>query len=359
MNPNELLFFVAFLGFIVGMLLLDLGVFNRKSHVVSFKEAATWSMVWVGMAIIFYFLIKSYGHLIHGIENYDDLTQIVDKYVDNRSELQYLSPDNYDKSLQSYRNNMALEFITGWLLEYSLSVDNIFVIILIFASFGVRESYHKKVLLWGILGAVIMRFVFIFLGAALIQRFHWILYIFGGLLIYSGLKMFFQNEEDKIDPVKHPVVKLASRYFSVFPRYVNDRFFVRRKGMLMITPLFVVVLIIEFTDLLFAVDSVPAVFGVTRDPYIVFFSNIFAIMGLRSMFFFLSNIMHLFHYLKAGLAALLIFIGFKMIANDWLKSICFKNQYSLYIILVILAVSIVASLLYPKKEPRVEEPVEV
>ena len=352
MNPNELLFFIAFLGFIFGTLLLDLGVFSRKSHVVSFKEATIWSLTWVILAICFYFIIKSYGHYIHGIENFKDLEVVVAKYVDDVGNLGYYDATDPERSIQSYRDNMALEFITGWLLEYSLSVDNIFVIILIFGSFNVRESYYKKVLFWGILGAVVMRFTFIFLGAALIHEFGWILYIFGAFLIYSGIKMLVVDDDESIETDKHPIVKFTARFFSVFPRYVKDNFFVMKKGKLFVTPLFVVVLIVEFTDLLFAVDSVPAVFAVTIDPYVVFFSNIFAILGLRSMFFFLSNVMHLFHYLKTGLAFLLTFIGIKMIAHEWFKIIGFKNEYSLYIILAILTISVLASILFPQTKEK-------
>lgn len=355
MGLNEFLFFTGFLVFIAAMLALDLGVFSKKSHIVSFKEASAWSIVWIVTALLFYLLLQNYGHLIHGINDYEKLTKTIGLYVDDKDELTYLSPNNLDKSIQSYNNLLSLEFITGWLLEYSLSVDNIFVIILIFSSFGVREKYYKKVLLWGILGAVVMRFIFIFVGSALIQKFHFILYLFGGLLIFSGLKMFFGKDDEKIEPENHPMVKFASRYFSVFPRFVKDRFFVRKAGTLFITPLFVVVLIVEFTDLLFAVDSVPAVFAVTKDPYIVFFSNIFAIMGLRSMFFFLSNVMHLFHYLKTGLAFLLVFIGTKMIAYEWMKMIGYKTQYSLYIILFILVASVIASILFPVKKHKPEE----
>lgn len=348
MSYNELIFFFGFLAFIACMLILDLGVLSRKSHTVSFKEASIWSLVWIIVALIFSVIIYNYGENLHGIENYAQLDKTVQKYVDD--DLSYLSPDDYERSLQSYRSNMAMEFITGWLLEYSLSIDNIFVIILIFASFGVREMYFKKVLLWGILGAIVMRFIFIFAGSALIQRFEVILYFFGAFLVFSGLKMMLSKDDEKIEPEKHPMVKFASRYFSVFPRYVKDKFFIRKAGKLFITPLFVVVLIIEATDLLFAVDSVPAVFAVTKDPYIVFFSNIFAIMGLRSMFFFLSNVMHLFHYLKTGLSFLLIFIGVKMLAHHELKELGFKTQYSLYIILAILTISVLASLIFPKKE---------
>lgn len=347
MFSNEVLFFGGFLLVIGVMLLLDLGVFNKKDHVVKFKEAAAWTVAWIVLALVFYMVIKTHGDLVHGVDNYADLARIQSKYAPHLK----LIPDNFEASLDIYRKNMSLEFITGYLLEYALSVDNIFVIILIFASFGVRAKYYKKVLFWGVLGAILMRFVFIFVGSALIQRFEWIIYLFGLLLVYQGGKIFFQKEEDEtIDPAKHPVVKFASKYFSVFPRYVYEHFFVKKKGKWLVTPLFVVVLIVEFTDLIFAVDSVPAVFSVTKDPYVVFFSNIFAIMGLRSMFFFLSNIMGLFRFLKYGLGVLLVFIGGKMLAHVPLEEMGFKTIYSLYVILGILAVSILASVIFPEKE---------
>jgi len=349
---NEIVFFGFFILFIIGMLLLDLGVFNKKNHIVSFKEAAIWSSVWVGIAIAFYFLLQYQGHLIHGIENYEDLVRVVKLYYQGNDEIIAQNKD-FSTSLQKYQSIMALEFITGYLLEYSLSVDNIFVIIMILTSFGVREKYYKVVLLWGILGAIVMRFIFIFLGAALLHQFHWIIYLFGGFLIYTGYKMFKEEEEEAIDIDKHPVVKFLSKYFSVFNRYIGDRFFILKNGKLMITPLFLVVCVIEVTDLIFAVDSVPAIFSITQDPYIVFFSNIFAIMGLRSMFFFLSNIMHFFHYLKAGLSFLLIFIGLKMLTYEWLlKPIGFESHYFLYIIIGILGISIIASLLFPPKKEK-------
>ena len=329
------------------MLLLDLGVFNKKDHVVKFGEAAAWTVAWIVLALVFYVIINTHGDLIHGVNNYAELEAIQSKYA---SHIQ-LIPGNFEESLEIYRKNMSLEFITGYLLEYALSVDNIFVIILIFSSFGVRAKYYKKVLFWGVLGAIIMRFLFIFLGSALMQRFEWIILVFGLLLVYQGGKIFFEgNSDEKIDPSKHPVVKFTSKYFPVFPRYVREHFFVLKKGKWMLTPLFVVVLIVEFTDLIFAVDSVPAVFSVTKDPYIVFFSNIFAIMGLRSMFFFLSNIMGLFRFLKYGLGVLLVFIGGKMLAHTYLESIGFETVYSLYIILGILTVSILASVVFPEKK---------
>lgn len=352
MFSNEVLFFGGFILVISVMLLLDLGVFNKKDHVVKFGEAAAWTVAWIALALAFYLVINTHGDLVHGMDNYGQLEAIKNKYAPHLK----LIPGDFEESLELYRKNMSLEFITGYLLEYALSVDNIFVIILIFSSFGVRPKYFKKVLFWGVLGAIIMRFIFIFVGSALMQRFEWIIYIFGLLLVYQGGKIFFEGgEEEKIDPAKHPVVKFAAKYLPVFPRYVHEHFFVLKKGKWLVTPLFVVVLIVEFTDLIFAVDSVPAVFSVTKDPYVVFFSNIFAIMGLRSMFFFLSNIMGLFRFLKYGLGVLLVFIGSKMLAHHYLESIGFKTVYSLYVIIGILAVSILASVVVPEKKEVEDE----
>lgn len=355
MLTNETLFFAIFLAFVAFMLTLDLGILNKKNHEVSFKEAAAWSVLWVALAIGFYFFLIDFGYLVHGIESMEDLLAVQDRYHGKAN----YTIDNFAQGLQAYQQRMALEFITGYLIEYSLSVDNIFVIILIFASFGVRKVYYKKVLFLGILGAIVMRFIFIFLGAALIHNFHWIMYVFGVFLIFTGVKMFIdRNEDETIEPQKHPIVRFISRHFGLFPRYVGGQFFVKRKvdGKLLMTPLFVVVIIVEATDLLFAVDSVPAIFAVTEDPYVVFFSNIFAIMGLRSMFFFLANVMKYFHYLKVGLSALLVYIGLKMIFQEQLYEIGFKTSYSLYIILGILAVSIAASLLFPLKEDEIHLP---
>ncbi len=346
---SEILFFTIFTATIVGILLLDLGVFSKDSHKVSFKEAAIWSAVWVILSLSFYGFLEDYGEKVHGINSMPELYVIAEKYA---PDLKLPSATDYEENVEFYREHIALEYITGYLLEYSLSADNIFVIILIFTSFQVSERFYKKVLFWGIMGAIIMRFMFIFIGSALIQEFHWILYIFGVFLVYTGVKMFLgrNDEDEKINPDKHPIVRFASKHFPVFPRFIGQNFFVRYENKLYITPLFLVLVIIEFTDLVFAVDSVPAVFAVTRDPYIVFFSNIFAILGLRSMFFFLANVLHLFHYLKVGLALLLTFIGSKMLLHDWLKANGFENYHSLIVILSILGISIVASLLFPKKE---------
>jgi len=347
MGFRELIFFSAFIVFILTILLIDLGIFNKKHHIISFKEAFAWSLVWIIFAIGFYVFIQSNGNWIHGIKNEHQLYDIVSKY-DHPVKL---TGHNFEENLSIYNKNLSLEYITGYLIEYALSVDNVFVIVLIFLSFAVEKKYYKRVLFWGILGAIIMRFIFIFLSAALIQKFFWVLYIFGALLVFTGIKMYItRNKEEKIDPEKHPIVKFASKYFSVFPKYVNHHFWIKENGRLLITPLFVVLLVIEFSDVLFAVDSVPAIFSITKDPYIVFFSNIFAILGLRSLFFLVMNMMNSFIYLKHGLSVLLTFIGVKMFFNVWLKEHGFTTSYSLYVVLLILVVSVGASLFFkPKK----------
>ena len=350
MPTSEITFFLAFAAFVLLVMAFDLGIFSRKkSHVVQFKEAALWSAIWVALSIVFYFFLKHYGYLIHGITDMPRLQEIRDRYADHVD----LIPGNFAGSLGRFQDNMALEYITGYLVEYSLSADNIFVFILIFSSFGVRERYYKKILVWGILGAIILRFIFIFVGSALLQQFEWIIYLFGAFLVYTGVRLFFQNEEDEqIDPGSHPVVRFASKYLNVYHRNVTDNFFIRRKSdqKLFVTPLFLIVIVIAFTDLIFAVDSIPAIFSITKDPYIVFFSNVFAIMGLRSMFFFLSSIISQFRFLKTGLAVLLTFIGVKMLAEPWLEEWGFEPAYSLYIIVAILGISILASWLIPEKK---------
>ncbi len=344
---HELIFFGAFALFIVLMLALDLGVFHKDDKPVSFKQAAVMSAIWISFAIGFYFFLKTEGHLLHNIQDQAHLEQVV---KDHQHNITVNSPI-FEENLHKYTDNLSLEFITGYVIEYALSVDNIFVMVLVFAAFGVNEKYYHRVLFWGILGAVFFRFIFIFLGSALITQFGWILYLFGAFLVYSGFMMFLsKDEEEKIDPEKHPVVKFASRFFPVYPEYVGHNFFHRINGKLFITPLFVVLLVIEFTDVIFAVDSIPAIFAVTKDPYIVFFSNIFAILGLRSMFFLLINVIHKFHYLKTGLSILLMFIGVKMLTHIWLKEWGFTTMHSLFIILAILTTSVVASLVFPKKE---------
>lgn len=346
---NETIFFACFAIFVIFVMMLDLGAFSKKeSHIVKFKEAAFWSGVWVLLAIGFFVFLKKYGYFIHDVSDFDHLKSIQAKYY------KFLKlPDNFEEALQVFENNMAIEYLTGYLVEYSLSVDNIFVFILIFNSFGVRKKNYKKVLVWGILGSIVLRFVFIFLGSALIQRFEWILYIFGLFLVYTGVKILFtDDEEEQMDTKNHPVVKFTSKYFNVYERFVADNFFVKNKhraNKFYITPLFVVIIIIAVTDVIFAVDSIPAIFSITKDPYIVFFSNVFAIMGLRSMFFFLTNIIEMFAYLKYGLGVLLSFIGIKMLAHHWLSEWGFTNLHSLYVIVGILAISVLASLAFPPK----------
>ena len=346
MNLSELLFFGLFLTFIFTILIIDLGLFNKKSHVISFKESLFWTTLWVSFALGFYFLILSNGQLIHGITDLDQLQLIIDKFK-HPIEISGLS---FEEALRLYRQNLGLEYITGYLIEYALSVDNVFVMIMIFMAFGIEKQYYHRVLFWGILGAVLMRFLFIFTASALIQQFAWMLYVFGLLLIFTGIKMFInRNKEDEIDTAHHPVVKFASKYFAVDSSYKGPKFSIRKDGKRFITPLLIVVLVIEFTDVIFAVDSVPAIFSITKDPYMVFFSNIFAIIGLRSLFFLLINAMSYFHYLKHGLAFLLTFIGVKLLAHHWLETIGFETQHSLYAVLLILGTSMALSIIYPKK----------
>lgn len=343
---NEILFFGGFLLFVILMLAVDLGLFNRQEHAVKLRQAAVMSAIWVGFAIAFYFVLVWQGDKLHGISSYQQLEEYTRQ---NRHNIT-LNPNDYAASLRAYKHNIAIEFITGYVVEYALSVDNIFVMVLVFSAFGVEEKYYHRVLFWGIVGAVLMRFLFIFVGATLISKFGWILYLFGAFLVYTGIMMFInRNAEEKIDTENHTVVRMASKFFSVYPEFVGRRFFIKRNGKKYVTPLFIVLLIIEFTDLIFAVDSIPAIFAVTKDAYIVFFSNIFAILGLRSMFFLLVNIIHKFHYLKVGLAVLLVFIGVKMLAHNWLHSWGFTTTHSLFVILLILTISVVASLLFPRK----------
>jgi tellurite resistance protein TerC len=344
---TEFLFIAGFITFIGLMMAIDLGLFGKATKPVSLKQAAIMSGVWVALAMAFYVLILNFGHLLHDVNTLRRLHEINDKHF------HHLTIDNHNliTSLQAYRKTLGLEFLTGYVVEYALSVDNIFVMVLIFTAFGVAPKNYHTVLLWGIIGAIVMRFLFIFLGAALIERFHWILYVFGAFLVYTGISMFVnRNKKEKIDPENHRVVKFAARFFAVHPHFEGNKFFVKINGKNMITPLFLVLLIIETTDLIFAVDSIPAIFSITKDPYIVFFSNIFAILGLRSMFFLLVNIIEKFHYLKVGLAALLAFIGLKMLASHYAAQIGLTTGTSLIIILSILAISIVASLAFPKKK---------
>lgn len=351
MGQRELTFFSVFIVFILSILIIDLGLLNRKSHVIKFKEAIAWSLLWISLAVGFFILIKFYGDHIHGIDNQEELKQVVTEYRHNID----ISSTDFSVNLETYRNNLSLEYITGYLIEYALSVDNVFVMLLIFISFGVQEKYFHRVLFWGILGAIVMRFIFIFLSSAIIQEFEWVMYIFGAFLVFTGIKMFVtRKEESKIDTQKHPVVRFAAKYFPVFPKNVHKRFFIFKNKKLLFTPLFIVLLVIEFSDVVFAVDSVPAIFSVTKDPFIVFFSNIFAILGLRSLFFLVMNMFKYFYYLKDGLSILLAFIGIKMIIALEPINLKINTAVSLYVVLAILVLSILLSVFYPPKKVKSE-----
>ncbi len=294
----------GFLGFVMAMLALDLGVFNRRSHVVSVKEALVWCGVWFALALGFNFLVS-----------------------------------------QRLGAQAGLEFLTGYLVELCLSVDNVFVFIVIFQYFAVEPRYQHRVLFWGILGAVIMRAVFIFAGVSLINAFHWIIYVFGAFLVYTGLKLARPKEEESIAPERNPFVKLARRFLPVTPQFEGGRFFTRPAGRLHATPLFLVLLVVETTDVMFALDSIPAVIAITRNEFIVFTSNIFAILGLRSLYFAVSGVMQLFRFLNIGLAVILVFVGVKMLASHYLDV---PIKLSLGIIGAVLAASIIASVLLPR-----------
>ncbi len=346
---SETLFFLVFSVAVIAVMLVDLGVFKKEGAAeVSFKEAGFWSGAWVLLAIMFYVFLGYNGAMVHGIQDVAGLREVQQAYAPHID----LGSGSYFDQLTVFQDNLSLEFITGYLVEYSLSADNVFVFILIFNSFGVQKRYYKKILVWGILGAIILRLIFIFLGAALLQKFDWIIYLFGAFLVYTGVKILLSKDHDEeINPGEHPVVKLLSKYFNVYKRNVIGRFFVRMKtGKLYITPIFVIVVVIAFTDILFAVDSIPAIFSISKDPYIVFFSNVFAVMGLRSLFFFLSSLMGLFRFLPMGLGVLLSFVGLKMIGHHYLEQWGFGTLASLGVILSILTVSIGLSLIFPEKK---------
>ena len=300
---ESLWLWVGFNVFVLAMLALDLGVFHRKCHVVTLKESLTWTAVWIALALVFN----------AGVWHF-------------------------------YGSGKALEFFTGYLIEKSLSVDNVFVFALLFSYFAVPPLYQHKVLFWGILGALVMRAVMIALGAALIAKFAWIIYVFGAFLILTGIKMIVKREEE-IHPENNPVVKWFKRLMPVTPDYRGDKFFVRENGLRMATPLFVVLLLVEVSDLIFAVDSIPAIFAVTTDPFIVYTSNVFAILGLRSLYFALAGVMDKFHYLKIGLGVVLSFVGVKMLLAHTAWKI--DTLVSLGVIATTLAIAGVASLARP------------
>ena len=340
---SRFFFFAAFVIFIIFMLALDLGVFHKKDHEIKIREAAIWTAVWVTLAMLFGVLLLFRAEWVHDIRCIEDLLA----YVKGTDLAPLIQPDmSYSAALKVYRKEIFSQYLAGYFLEESLSIDNIFVMIMIFSSFGIKKKYYHRVLFWGILGAIVMRFLFIFLLGALVGRFSWVLAIFGVILIYSGIKMFVKKEEERIDTANHPVVRFASRFFPVTRELHDHKFFVQLDGRNYMTPLFLVLLVIEFSDIIFAVDSIPAVFSVTTDTYIVFFSNIFAIMGLRSLFFLLSNVTDLFWLLRYGLGLLLCFIGVKMIGHEFFD-LEISTITSLMVILGILVGSILLSLLIP------------
>ncbi|MFZ4546240.1 MAG: TerC family protein [Bacteroidales bacterium] len=296
---EPIVFWILFNAFVVLMLALDLGVFHRKTHEVSLKEALTWTFVWVLLAL-------SFNAIIY-----------------------------YWRGSQQ-----ALEFFTGYLIEKALSVDNIFVFIMIFTYFQIPSKYQHKILFWGILGALIMRVIFIFAGVALIEKFHFTIYIFGALLIYTGIKMFNHNNA-KIEPDKNPVIRFFKKFMPVTHQLHEDKFFVRIDGTRFATPLFLVLILIETTDLIFAVDSIPAILAITQDQFIVYTSNVFAILGLRSLYFALAGVVHRFWLLSYGLAVVLVFVGIKMLLIDVYK---IPIEWSLIFIAIIITLSIVLSL---------------
>lgn len=302
---NSPLFWLAFNAFVVALLLLDLLVFNRKAHVVRMREALGWSVFWITLSLCFnYFIYRWLG------------------------------------------KQAALEFLTGYLIEKSLSVDNLFVFLLIFSYFKVPQQYQHKILFWGIIGALVLRAAFILIGAALLAKFHFLLYVLGAFLVYTGVKMATSAGEPEIDPDNNPVVKFLSRHLPITSRLHEGNFFVRKEGLRFATPLFVVLVMVETTDVMFAVDSIPAILAVSRDTFIVYTSNVFALLGLRALYFALEGLMRLFHYLHYGLSLILIFIGGKLLFQEIYH---IPMGISLGVVGFILFLSVVLSLLLPKK----------
>ena len=348
MISPELLMLGGFLLLIIIVLMIDLEWVGRNVHVVSTKEALIWTVVWVGLALGFFVFLHFMGHLLHGIDSIDELNKVAKKYAPG---LKFRSED-YPGMVAEYRKYMSISYLSGYFIEKTLSIDNIFVILLILRGFSVPMRDYKKVLFWGVLGAIVLRFIFIFAGSALIQKFDWILLIFGGFLVFQGGKILLGKEGNNKDPHDYSIVRFLSKHFNITKEYVHDSFITRINGKLFLTPLLVVLILIEFTDLLFAMDSIPAVFSVSLDPFVVFFSNIFAIIGLRALFFLIANIVDKFRYLKVGVSFLLIFVGIKLLFHRWLDEIGFKPVYSLYFIAFTLSLSIICSILIPVKNEK-------
>ncbi len=309
---------MAFTVFVLAMLALDLGVFHRESHVVKVKEALTWSAVWIGLSLIFCGVL-------------------------------YLFWDKIPHESTEYNNSQAaLAFLTGYIIEKALSIDNVFVILMLFSYFSIPAKYQHRVLFWGIIGVLVMRAAMIFAGVALIKNFDWMVYIFGLILIGAALKMIVMKDKE-VDPEKNPVLKLFRRMMPITKELHGQQFFTRVDGRAWATPLFVVLLLVEATDLMFAIDSVPAIIAITRDPFLVFTSNIFAILGLRSLYFAIAGLMGMFAYLAYGLSAILAFVGVKMLLQGPILDYKLPVEWSLGIILAILGISVAASYLFPPK----------
>jgi tellurite resistance protein TerC len=318
-------FYLAFTAFVLAMLALDLGVFHRKAHVVSLREATTWTVVWIGLSLVFNYVLYQYS---------------LWKFpLDPR-----LAVPGFDPVASA--RQVGLEFLTGYLIEKSLSVDNVFIFVLVFGYFSVPSEYQHRVLFFGILGALVFRSIFIALGAVLIE-YKWVVILFGVFLVGTGAKMLFAPDKG-LEPERNPLIRLFRKFVPVTAEYHGQRFFARIDGRLHATPLFISLLFLEATDLIFAVDSVPAIFALTREPLIIFTSNVLAILGLRALYFVLAGAMHKFHMLKYGLGLVLIFVGLKM---AWLNEMFggkFPITWSLGIITALIAASVVLSLLFPK-----------
>jgi tellurite resistance protein TerC len=308
MAPERLILWIAFNLFVLGMLALDLGIFHRKAHAVSIKEASIWSAVWILLALVFNLGI----YFVWGQEK-------------------------------------ALEFLTGYVIEKSLSVDNLFVFLMIFQYFATPAIYQHRILFWGIVGALVMRAIFIATGAALLENFHWMIYVFGAFLMVTGIRMLLQGDE-KLEPDKNPVVRLFQRWVPITNEYQSQRFFVRKEGKIHATLLMLVLIVVETTDVIFAVDSIPAIFAITTDPFIVYTSNVFAILGLRALYFMLAGVMRMFVYLKVGLSFVLCFVGAKMLVVDFYK---IPIGISLGVVAGILILSVGVSVLVRWKEEGV------
>ncbi|MBM3790217.1 MAG: TerC family protein [Acidobacteria bacterium] len=321
-------FYLAFTGFVLVMLALDLGVFHRTAHVVSFREATVWSVVWIALALAFNYLLYQFA---------------LWKFPQD-PRLAAAAGFTPEAAAQQ----VGLEFLTGYLVEKSLSVDNIFIFVLVFSYFAIPQQYQHRVLFFGILGALLFRSIFIAMGAVLIE-YKWVVVLFGVFLIATGLKMLFAPEKG-LEPEKNPLIRLFRRFVPVTSEFHGQKFFTRLDRRLHATPLFVALLFVEATDIIFAVDSVPAIFALTREPLIVFTSNVFAILGLRALYFMLAGAIHMFHMLKYGLALVLIFVGLKM---AWLNELFggkFPIGWSLGIIIALIAASVALSLIFPKQK---------